>query len=111
MKKYQHLLVNHKIFFIEGNGAGYFSINSHNGDLVLQRSIDYDSFPTPPVFVITIQVTDTGGKQADIPATVTITVTDVNDSTPECAPTLINAEVYEDSSVNDVVSTQIQKLY
>ena len=67
-----------KYYIRSGNERGLFSLNATSGELSLASSLDYENETT---FTLTAQAEDSNRRQSDL-ATLTVTVTDVNDLYP-----------------------------
>ena len=79
-----------------GNFEGRFAIDSNNGYLSLQTSLDYE---TTKSYRLTIRAQDSGNPPRENTTTVTVTVVDVNDNNPQFTQNVYQAVVREDVSV------------
>ncbi|XP_067654380.1 cadherin-23-like [Haliotis asinina] len=80
-------------FALSGADSGYLAIDSATGELSVAQDIDREAGTV--ALSLTLTVTDQAGLQAT--QDFTITVEDVNDSPPICAPAVFSAEVAENS--------------
>ena len=63
----------------DGNTGGAFALDASTGELTVNNpwALDYE---TTPVFSLTVQVTDTGSPPLSDTATVTVDLSDVNET-------------------------------
>ncbi|CAL1526546.1 unnamed protein product, partial [Lymnaea stagnalis] len=79
------------------NGAtasGKFSIEPVHGNIVLEKSLDYEM---QKFHQIVVTVRDNGVPPRSVTGTVTVTVTDVNDSPPVCNASVVTVRLPENS--------------
>ncbi|CAG5125061.1 unnamed protein product, partial [Candidula unifasciata] len=90
-----------------GNSDNLFTLNPSNGDLVLQRSLDYER---EQKHVLIVVVQDRGTPARSVSGTMTVTVSDVNDNPPVCAKSIYNVTVPENSTNQRLVTVTCDDL-
>ncbi|CAH1264999.1 FAT4 [Branchiostoma lanceolatum] len=87
--------------------SGHFSIDSQSGEIQLVSQLDYDTMGDSKVVTLTVQAVDggSGADQRSASTTVNVTVSDVNDNTPECAQNLLVAQADENVENGTTVAT------
>ncbi|XP_060076861.1 protocadherin Fat 4-like [Ylistrum balloti] len=95
-----HDIVSYAITTVTNTGSSYFGIDITSGSITLTQQLDYETYQ---IFEITITATDGGGLVAT--GTVTVSVTDINDNSPVCSPSIYTPTVSETSSTGVTVTT------
>lgn len=81
----------------------YFTVHPFFGDLILKRSLDYESYK---VLSMTVKAKDGDSPPKTASTNVTIYITDFNDNPPEFSPVFYNAEA-PITEVCDFVITEV----
>jgi hypothetical protein len=92
----------HTFAITGGNTGGAFQINPSTGEITVADSNDVD-FETNPSFSLTVEVTDDGAPASSGSNTVTVDLTNVNESPTDIF--LNDTSVAENASINTVVGT------
>ena len=71
-----------------------FSLGSSSGKIILTSDLDYETTQT---YTLTVTASDRGSPPKTATVAVVITVTDVNDNSPECTPSTHYATLREDA--------------
>ncbi|KAK3109056.1 hypothetical protein FSP39_021996 [Pinctada imbricata] len=95
-----HDITSYNIQSATNSGASFFSIDSTTGAISLSQPLDYE---TTTSYELTIVATDGGSLEGT--GTVTVSVTDVNDNTPQCSPSAYALTVAEDAATSYVIAT------
>ncbi|CAL1529071.1 unnamed protein product, partial [Lymnaea stagnalis] len=85
-----------------GNSANKFNIDSVDGTIVLQGSLDYE---TTKLYELVVTVTDKGLPPLSTSATVTVSVSDINDNSPVCNESLYVSNIPENAK--DILVTKV----
>nr|KAG5714955.1 hypothetical protein BaRGS_000443 [Batillaria attramentaria] len=91
---------------VDPDGVGFFRVDSSTGIVFLQQKLDRE---TKPSHVFVIIAKDDGDPQQSSSATVSITVTDVNDNMPEFIAYNSNVDIPEDVNTGYEVITMQAK--
>ncbi|CAD5124818.1 DgyrCDS13080 [Dimorphilus gyrociliatus] len=94
-----HDVTSYRIDSVDNSGTAKFTINSVTGWVIIAESLDYE---TATLYNIVVIAKDGGNSEST--ATLTVTVTDVNDFAPVCNEYSLTGTIPEDSSVNDPVA-------
>ncbi|KAL5008988.1 hypothetical protein ScPMuIL_014569 [Solemya velum] len=86
-------------FTISGIGSSDFEIGLFDGTLKVKQALDFE---TKSSYTLDLSVKDS--KQTEDTATITLTITDVNDA-PVCSPASYTKTLAENAAVNDAVVT------
>ena len=78
-----------------------FYLNSETGDLILTSYLDYE---TDSSYTLTVTSSDRGSTPQTDTTTVTVSVNDVNDNTPQCTPTAVSVTLREDDPVDTILN-------
>ncbi|MFN2588456.1 MAG: cadherin domain-containing protein [Actinomycetota bacterium] len=92
----------HTFAITGGNTGGAFQINPGTGEITVADTSDVD-FETNPTFNLTVEVTDDGSPNQSGSNTVTVNLTNVNESPTDIF--LNDTSVAENASINTVVGT------
>ncbi|KAL3853661.1 hypothetical protein ACJMK2_017186 [Sinanodonta woodiana] len=92
--------VGYSIF--SGNAEGKFGLSRSTGDLEIVDLLDYE---TTSSYTLVLYAVDKGASPHTASATVSITVTNVNDNTPSCSAALYVGTVSEDAVIGTSVVT------
>lgn len=80
----------------------FFDISSPGGEVTVKQMIDRE---TDAYFTFVAIANDAGASPRSASATITITVGDVNDNTPQMIQSFFNAEVANDADCTDTILT------
>ena len=83
-----------------GNTGDIFTIDSMTGLISVNDDIDRE---TTDSYTLVVSAIDGGGQSTD--ATVTVTITDINDNVPVFDPLSYSIKVHENTSVNSILVT------
>ena len=87
-------------FIVSGNSEGYFSLNSNTGELTTLKSLDLESAHAPyPNFTLVVVAMDHGYPQLSSNATYVLTISSVNEFTPQFTSPGLSLQIPEDSTV------------
>ena len=89
---------------VSGNGAGKFAVDRTSGVITLVGALDFENLVT---YTLTVHTIDRGTPARTATATVSLTVSDVNDVTPSCTSSLYTGTVPENAVTNTVVATVV----
>jgi hypothetical protein len=87
----------------DGNALGFFRIDRNSGDIILNKSLDLETPSNPLSQTLTIKATDGGTPPLSSTKTLTITVTSVNEFTPQFNVTSDTTSVGEEVPVSTKV--------
>ena len=87
---------------VNGTGADNFTINSNTGVILSPPGLDYEEAAS---LYLIVQATDGGNPELSSTATVSITITDINDNSPIFEDAPYTATVLENSTVLTPVYT------
>ncbi|PVD25347.1 hypothetical protein C0Q70_15847 [Pomacea canaliculata] len=91
-------------FSLSGSQASYFSIDSSTGDVIVTQQLDRDAASAITVFdQLTVTVTDAAGHRAT--HALQLTLTDINDNSPACSPSVIAVSVSENTAAGTTVAS------
>ena len=85
-----------------GNVNETFSLNATSGQLSLRKHLDYEKRKT---FMLSISATDNGRIPRSSSATISVTVTDVNDNAPYFLQSTYNVSILEDAALGSEILT------
>lgn len=94
-----HDVVSYRIDSVTNSGTSKFTINSVTGGVIIAESLDFESATSYEVVVIAKD-----GGNSESTATLTVTVTDVNDFAPVCNQYSLTGTVQEDATVNTAIT-------
>lgn len=90
----------HSLLSSPGSQASYFSIDSSTGDVIVTQQLDRDAASAITVFdQLTVTVTDAAGHRAT--HALQLTLTDINDNSPACSPSVIAVSVSENTAAGE----------
>ncbi|GFR96077.1 cadherin EGF LAG seven-pass G-type receptor 3, partial [Elysia marginata] len=89
-------------FSLTGADSTIFNIDPSDGDITLNTRVDIDPNTANKVYKPVVQVSD-GTRSAT--ATLTLTLTDINDNRPTCSPSIVYKTVVEETSAGSTVYT------